>query len=101
MYEGYNIPSDTHFTALQDDGEKTGPPVAPRKIWVQILKITCFSHFLATRGGRGGLETSKMDSQRPITPILTPQTCLNSLWERNGEILGSDPFWGHFRHVYP
>ena len=43
-----------------------------------------FSHFLATRWGRGGLETSKMDSQCPKTPILTPHTSLNSLWGRNG-----------------
>ena len=37
-----------------------------------------------------------MDSQRPITPILTPHTCLNSLWGRNGENLGSHPFLGSF-----
>ena len=43
-----------------------------------------FSHFLATRWGRGGLETSKMDSPCQKTPILTPHTYLYSVWGRNG-----------------
>ena len=94
MYEGYNIPSDTHFTALQDDGEKTGPPVAPRKIWVQILKITCFLHFFATRWRRNHSKTPFLDSQRPITPILTHHTCLNSTWGRNGEKTDFEPSTG-------
>ena len=47
-----------------------------------------FSHFLATRWGRGGLETSKMDSPCQKTPSLTPHMCLYSFWERNGEKLG-------------
>ena len=68
-------------------GKKTGSPLVPWKIRVKILKITSFSPFFATRWRQGGLKTSKMDSQRPITPILTPHTCLNSLWGRNGEKL--------------
>ena len=42
------------------------------------------SVFLATSWGRGGLETSKMDSPCQKTPILTPHTYLYSIWGRNG-----------------
>merc|ERR1711873_41333 len=46
------------------------------------------SQFLATRWGRGGLETSKMDLLCPKTPILTHHTSLNSFLGRNGEKFG-------------
>ena len=45
-----------------------------------------FSHFLATRWGRGGLETSKMDSARVKTYNSTYLPGLNSIRGPNGDI---------------
>ena len=56
-----------------------------------------FSHFLATRWGRGGLETSKMDLPCLKTPILTPHTSLYSLLGRNG---CPPPLSGTPRRIY-
>ena len=50
-----------------------------------MARFWVFFEFWGPRGPRVGLKTSKMDSPCPKTPILTPHTCLNSLWGRNGE----------------
>ena len=59
-----------------------------------MARFWVFFEFWGPRGPRVGLKTSKMDSARVKTPILTPHTCLNSLWGPNGDFgpfLGSDP----------
>ena len=50
-----------------------------------MARFGVFLEFWGPRGPRVGLKTSKMDLARVKTPILTPHTCLNSLWGRNGE----------------
>ena len=47
-----------------------------------------FSHFLATRWGRGGLETSKMDSARVKTYNLTFLPGLKTIRGPNGQLGG-------------
>ena len=75
-------------------GEKIGSLLVPWKIRAQTLKITCFSHFFATRWRRNHSKTPFLNSQRPLTPILTPQTCLISLWGPNGEKIDFEPSTG-------
>ena len=50
-----------------------------------------FSHFLATRWGRGGLETSKMDLARVKTYNSTYLPGLNSFRGPNGDIVPGVP----------
>ena len=50
-----------------------------------MARFWVFLEFWGPMGPRVGLKTSKMDSARVKTPILTPHTCLNSLWGPNGD----------------
>ena len=59
-----------------------------------LTNFDLISGFWGPRRPRGGLETSKMDSPYPKTPILTPHMSLYSLWGRKRWEIGFWPIFG-------